>query len=165
MNPSIPQQSNRDRVCTSHSTLWVRDWSTPDADVVAAAEAAQERGERLDAWLSGMVRIGAIASTSASSSGDLRRLETAVDRLTGSLTTQVDTSLSRLQRAVEQAVDPETGPLGVSSESSPAPVHRSPSPSRRRSDRSSTVPWPRSSGPCRLSRRASPGLSPRTGRR
>jgi hypothetical protein len=82
--------------------------------LVGARRHIETAGEAdLTGYLTGLVDLGAKASTLAAATVDLAAVESAVTRFTAGLHTTTETELARLTDAVSQATDPQRGAVSV----------------------------------------------------
>lgn len=96
-------------VRVSEHVLTVEVWHSKDLAVLAAAQQAAARGENLDDWLARVIAIGAAAVSTAGTTSDLARIDSALHRLDRQVSTSLDAALARLNASVTRATDPETG--------------------------------------------------------
>lgn len=100
LHPSSPSVTVADGALLIHLLRLV------DRDTVAAARAAQESGQDLDAWASTCIRAGAAATTVAATGVDLTRLERTLAQVSEHAATVVTDAVTGLTSVVERTTGP-----------------------------------------------------------
>lgn len=105
-----------DHVVLTRDALEITHLRVGDPQVVAAAQAAADRGQDLAEWTGAALRCGATALGAAAPSAETAALRGTVQTLEAQIRCTVDESLGRLELAVRGAVDPDEGALALASQ-------------------------------------------------
>lgn len=107
---------NSSAVVLDGTALQVTRWSTTDAEVLAAAQAAAASGESLADWLARTLAVGARAVNAANGAVDHLRLEAAVARVEEQMAAKLNEVLARMGDTLERATHPATGDMARSAQ-------------------------------------------------